>query len=707
MSGRNHTNLMTLAAMSAVLIGALRSAPIAAQTSVHDRYLRAREQLIDEQLPQALEAFRGIVSQSPDADEADDAQYYVGYVLERMGRTREAAAAFDELLRRWPNSSRTSNARRRLAVLRGQDPDPGVRNSVYVVLDGDAPWEVKRETAMALARTGDFSGAAILQQMVERESGSRQIELMRVLAPHATNPAALRIIGSALEKPTSTSVKLEALAAIKQHVDRPEVAPLVGGVLERKESSSVQQQAVQILMPHVDVGVVRSALVKGLTSSNSGSVQMLTCQALAGHMLEPEVRPAVLALFKRNSSSSVQLKALEGLESSKDDPAVADLLRAAADPQNSASVEMKAMQIAGASSRSSVRAAVKAGLVSGVSTSVQLEAVKGLDSGSNDPVAAEALRDLFQLSGISTSVQIAALHVLPRHLGAPAGPEALAESLDASRSTSVLLLAVRLAADHTDRPNVRQALVELLGASGTSTSVQVEAITAMAPLSADAVVRRVIATALKEDNSTSVQLQAINALESTADKSDVQTALIAVLDPAYSTSVVLASLSALSDQVRSSREVRNAFLRTMENSKISSSARIQSAKDLLDGASGDEKGRIADAMEDVVIRISRQQWGDWTRDAIEEALKVVEAVDPARADALRQRYVRGRGEGSSTVSLRSVERLGDVREPRTRQVLEVRPLQLPVLQIRPVIRLRPVRSIRSVRIGRVGRLRTM
>ena len=62
--------------------------------------------------------------------------------------------------------------------------------------------------------------------------------------------------------------------------------------------------------------------------------------------------------------------------------------------------------------------------------------------------------------------------------------------------------------------------------------------------------------------------------------------------------------------------------------------RIRAGDRLLAQADAAERARVADAMEDVVARIRREHWGRWTREVVEDALDVLEKVDPERAEAL-------------------------------------------------------------------------
>jgi hypothetical protein len=212
--------------------------------------------------------------------------------------------------------------------------------------------------------------------------------------------------------------------------------------------------------------------------------------------------------------------------------------------------------------------------------------------------------------------------------------------MDPQNSTSVQIKAVESSGPHIRLEPVREAVLRLLDRSGISTSVQLAAINTLGAQVSRPDVRSIIAAALRHENSTSVQLKAVDALEGQVGQTDVQRALIGTLHPRYSTSVVLASLRALEGQARTVSEVRNAFLGTMEEEEISSSARIAAADAVVEGATTREKVRIADAMEDVIIRVAGQRFRSWPRDTIEAALKVVEKVDRERAAELRRRYGR-------------------------------------------------------------------
>ena len=268
---------MTGTRQAAVLVGLLlvTTAAIAARQAPPDLYRQAREHLIDERLSDALALFQEIVSDHPGSEQADDAQYYVGYVHERLERDRDAVAAFQRLLDRWPDSPRAENARARLAVLMGRTGS-GAGGALRTLLESSAPWEVKRETALALARAGDLSAAAVLEEIMQRESSSRRLELLEVLSGLTGDPVALRIIAAGLRPDNGSSVKLRALDALGPAAARPEVAALVEPVLDRRESSSVQHKAVQVLSAHVGAPRARRAVAAALSRQNSSRCLLYT-----------------------------------------------------------------------------------------------------------------------------------------------------------------------------------------------------------------------------------------------------------------------------------------------------------------------------------------------------------------------------------------------------------------------------------------------
>ncbi len=97
--------------MSLVTFFLLVASHTQAQEAARQLYLDGREHLIEERFGQALETFRRVVAEHGDSSGADDALYYVGYALERLGRDQEAIATYGELLDRWPDSLRVDSAR--------------------------------------------------------------------------------------------------------------------------------------------------------------------------------------------------------------------------------------------------------------------------------------------------------------------------------------------------------------------------------------------------------------------------------------------------------------------------------------------------------------------------------------------------------------------------------------------------------------------
>jgi tetratricopeptide (TPR) repeat protein len=611
-----------------------------AQQDARAVYLKAREDLIEERYEAALTGFRRVVTEMPESAEADDAQFYTGYVLERLGRTDQAVAAYAELIRRWPESPRAASARERQVALMGAGRDPAYAGALESLLESGLSWEMRREVAMSLARRGDLTAVDVLEEIMRRESTSRQIDLVNVLGERMQESAARRIVLSALEPGHATSVQLKALEVLAPVAAQPEVAAATARLLEEENSSSVQLKAVQVLRPHLAVPAVRTALARALAGNNSSSVQTAAVEALGVRMLEPEAVDVVRQVMESETSSSVQLKILSVLEARRDDPAIAPILAAAARTGNTSSVQAAAMRIARVSSAAEVRATARVGLTGPTSSSVQLEAVRALATGRDEASSAAALYDLFRSGGISSSVQLEAIDALARHMKTASGPPALAEALKAENSTSVQLKAVELASRHTADERVRAALTRLVTGE-VSTNVQLAVVEQLRPYREEPEVRRVIIGALRRQNSTSVQLKAVEILAGKEDQEDVRVALVGSLDPERSTSVILAIMDRLDPWVERDRQVGTVYLRLMEHHDISSTARVRAAQALLPGADNRMKTRIVEAMEDVIILQARQRrFGDWNRELIRDAIEVVRRIDPERADRLAERYLK-------------------------------------------------------------------
>ncbi len=115
---------------------------------------------------------------------------------------------------------------------------------------------------------------------------------------------------------------------------------------------------------------------------------------------------------------------------------------------------------------------------------------------------------------------------------------------------------------------------------------------------------------------------------------EIRRALIGCLTSDRATSVVLAAMTALEGRADSDVEVREAFTRVLENDEISSSARVRAGASLFPTADAALSARVADAMEEVVLK-ARRRGGN--RDVVEQALSVLERVDRERAERLRTR----------------------------------------------------------------------
>ncbi len=141
-----------------------------AQESARELYLEGREHLIEERFEEALAQFQRIVSDFRASDEADDAQYYVGYALSELERIEAALEAYSVLLDRWPDSVRVERARAQRAELlsrrRGEDANDALFREVF---DGSSSWSLKRDTAHGYAlRPVGARSRAVLEKLDER-----------------------------------------------------------------------------------------------------------------------------------------------------------------------------------------------------------------------------------------------------------------------------------------------------------------------------------------------------------------------------------------------------------------------------------------------------------------------------------------------------------------------------------------------------------
>lgn len=617
-----------------------------AQQDVRSIYLEAREHLIDEEFEEALTLFRKVVSDYPQSVYADDAQFYVGYTLEQMGRTEEAIEAYGELIRRWPDSIRVETARSHQIELMGGVGEPAFRQSLEQILSGSMSWEVRREVASAMARSGDFSAAGVLEEVMRRESSSRQMELIRILGDHLTDPAARSLIAMGLGPSRSTSVQLLALRTLKPVAAESEVTRLIEVAISRSNSSSVQQEVIQTLSPVADRQHVRTVIARGMGKGYPSSVQLMAVRALGGYLLDPQVRPAVISLYERSAPTSVQAAALKEMEGDMNRSEITEVLAAAVHNRNPSSVQLKAMKIARSSGNPEVRRIARLGLAPPNPSSVQIEAVRALAEGENDTVAAEALAEMLAERSMPSSVQLAGLQALSHHMQTPAAPGGVAAALDDSKPSSVQMEALELAAPFATNSVIKQALLRILAPGSTPSSVQLKAIQLLERRIEEPQIQEIIQQALHHSNPSSVQLAAVEALDSQAGQAGVREALIGGLTRRNPSSVVLACMEVLDVFVSRDPEINEAYVNLMRNGGISSTARIRAAGMLLPGADAALKRLIADSMEELVAKLHR----NWRRSRfsgaprlIDDAIDIVAQIDSDRAQELRSRYGRPPG----------------------------------------------------------------
>ncbi len=630
--------LTVLLSVALVLAAGVRAG---AQEQADELYLQAREELIEERLEQALTLFRQVVRDHERSRRADDAQYYIGYTLERLGRTAEAITAYEYLIDRWPDSSRGDSARDHLLDLAAERAGRGEGTNLSALFDARTSWEFRRDVAMTMARQGDLSAADVLEDVMRRESSSRQQELIRSLANHLGSPLARRIVGLGCEPARSSSIQLLALRTLRPVATEADVLTAINEAIARGNSSSVQIEAIQTLAPHVARPEVQRVMVRALVSGTSSSVQIAALRALRGQLLAPEVRPSVVALLRRSESSSVQLEALNALEEDLDRAEAAEVLAAAAASTSSSSVQQQALRLAGRSSLEAVQSVARVGLARGNSSSVQLEAVRSFAGTRNDENAAEALEELLNSGGITSSVQLEALRTLRNHAETRAAPRAVAAALSNRNSSSVQLEALDVGALMLPAEPILAALDRLLSTSGTSSSVQLKAIAVLEAHVDRDVAARLIGQSIHRSNSSSVKLAAIEAIEPVCSRPAVRTIVLQGLERGHSSSVGLAAVRALEAYVGTDEDVEGTFTDAMRDRNLSTTVRVRCADALLPGAGAALKEQIADAMEDVIerrwqnLRRNRFRYDD---SVLEDAFDIVRVIDSERARELERRY---------------------------------------------------------------------
>ncbi len=479
------------------------SALLAQETESNDLYLEGRAALIDEQYERALELFSQVVSRFPTSEKADDAQFNIGFACEHLGRDQEALAAYNAVIERWPDSVRVESARAHRAELAPALSSAG-RDAILDEVFSGSSWELKRDTAFALAREGNLSAADVLEETMERESSSRQLEILRILKPRVSDQAARRVVLRGIDPGRSTGVQLRALQALEPVAFEEDVARAIEVLLSSGASTSVSLEAVRALGAHLDRSNVRRAASRAFETGEATAVQILACSTFASHLLSDELRPSVARLFRESNATASQLQCLRGLSPRADDLAVAEILEeAVASSTTATAVKLEAVSIAAASGLPEVRAAARAGLRPGNATSVQLGAVKTLASGKDEESAAQALETLFGATGVATSVLLAGLDSLSSHLGTNAGPRALARALTTNAATSVELRAVEIGAPLVSNAEIRGALIRCL-ASGHATSVALAALKALdGRVSSDREVKDAFTRVLENDEMSS------------------------------------------------------------------------------------------------------------------------------------------------------------------------------------------------------------
>jgi len=549
--------------------------PSYAQSSSRQIYLNAREHLVEERFEKALAQFQRVISEFPSSDEADDAQYYVGLALAELGRYNEALEAYSVLLERWPDSVRVERARARRAQL-----------------------------------------------------------LASVEGPKASD----ELIREVFDQRTSWPLKRDTAYAMARKGNLA-AADVLERAMER-ESSSRQIELARILSPLASRPAARRILILGLSSARSSSVKLRALRALEPVASKDDVADAIGGLLSNGSSSSVKMQAVQVLRSRLDSANARQAMAAALDPDNSSSVRLSACSaLSGYLLSPEVHPSVLRVFEGSASSSVRLRCLASLQSDKNDLASADVLREAISNRGSSSSVRLRAIQIAGSSQASAVRAVAVA-GLTQGNSSSVQLRALRAISETRNDEAAAEALNTLFQTKNVSSSVLIAGVDALANHMETAAGPDALGHALSGRSSTSVQLKALRLASEHLEEPEIKKAVLTILERNdTSTSVVLRAIGALGPYVHDDSVVRDAFVRTMESGDMPSTARVRAAERLVSGADVALSARIADAMEDVIVRASRRgaRFGRGHRDVIEDAFDILEDIDADRAESLRSR----------------------------------------------------------------------
>ncbi len=175
-------------------------------------YQQAKKLTIALRWEEALQSFSKLIDTYPGSRYEDDAQFWIGYCLEKKGGSEmEAFMAFSDLIRKFPRSSRIQDA----LVHQISVTESLVRNGQEQFRDflieklRDERIDVRQQAALSLARLGDKRALSVLESMFDDEDFGQEARLLAAKVT-AEKPEAKTIPESKIQKPDQMDFETKA-----------------------------------------------------------------------------------------------------------------------------------------------------------------------------------------------------------------------------------------------------------------------------------------------------------------------------------------------------------------------------------------------------------------------------------------------------------------------------------------------------------------
>jgi len=142
------------------------------QKSVQDIYQKAKERCIAQEWERAINLYQQLIDEYPDSKFTDDAQFWIGYCLEkRDGSEIEAFMTFETLIDEYSGSPWVDDALVHQISVAEKLVETGKRQFLTFLIEKIQVEDtiIKQQAALALGRLGDRRALPILQDMKDHE----------------------------------------------------------------------------------------------------------------------------------------------------------------------------------------------------------------------------------------------------------------------------------------------------------------------------------------------------------------------------------------------------------------------------------------------------------------------------------------------------------------------------------------------------------